>query len=117
MKKVVFLFLFSTPTTTKNKETKFGKDGGSMKIPGTSLSTNHGMAKKYIYDYENYVARYRKAVAAKDMDSFLRLSDASSSLSRQYTKLMSILPGEEIEKLSQYMDIKSKQLNQLSSQM
>jgi len=101
----------------KDSEPKYGKDGGNMNIPGTSLSTNNGMAKKYIYDYEKYVVRYRKAVEAKDMDSFLRLSDASSALSKQYTRLMSILPGEEIEKLSRYMNVKSRQLDLLSSQM
>ncbi len=74
-------------------------------------------AKKYVREYERYVRNYKKAVEAKDMESFLNLNKASSSLSRQYNSLISKLPPEEIQKLSDYMQIKSKQLNKLSEQM
>ncbi len=102
--------------TTKKKKKKTVADG-AMRIPGTSISTNNSYSKKYIRDYEKYVRNYKKAVEAHDMDSFLKLSSASSDLSRQYNRLMNILPGEEIEKLSQYMQLKSKQINELSAKM
>ncbi len=108
-------------TSTKKKKTtskpKVTPDDGEMRIPGTFARTSNTYAKKYIKDYEKYVADYKKAVEAHDMDSFLKLNKASSGLSTQYTRLMSILPGEEIEKLSEYMQIKSKQLNELSAKM
>lgn len=101
---------------TKKKNRTVKKDV-TMRIPGTPNSTNNSYSKKYIRDYEQYVANYKKAVDAHDMDSFLKLSSASSDLSRQYNRLMSILPGEEIEKLSLYMQVKSKQLADLSAKM
>ncbi|GAA4271886.1 hypothetical protein U6A24_22555 [Aquimarina gracilis] len=109
-------------STTKKKKTTSTKkntttDNGEMRIPGTFERTNNSYAKKYIRDYEKYVSNYKKAVEAHDMDSFLKLNSASSDLSRQYTRLMSILPGEEIEKLSKYMEVKSKQINELSAKM
>jgi len=104
-------------SSTKTKKKSKATVDGTMRIPGTSFSTDNSMSKKYIRDYESYVRNYKKAVDAKDMDSFLKLSDASSSLSRQYTRLISVLPGEEIEKLSTYMQVKSKQLDKLSSKL
>ncbi|PKV50779.1 hypothetical protein ATE84_2845 [Aquimarina sp. MAR_2010_214] len=92
-------------------------DDKALHIPGTFDTTNNSYSKKYIKDYERYVVNYKKAVEANDMDSFLKLSDASNDLSKQYNRLMSILPGEEIEKLSEYMQVKSEQLAELSSKM
>ncbi|WP_024769062.1 hypothetical protein [Aquimarina macrocephali] len=92
-------------------------DDKTYHIPGTFDTTDNTYSKKYIKDYERYVANYEKAVEANDMDSFLKLSDASSDLSKQYNRLMNILPGEEIEKLSEYMQVKSEQLAELSSKM
>ncbi len=102
--------------TTKKKKKTVRKDV-TMRIPGTPNSTDNSYSKKYIKDYERYVSNYKKAVNAHDMDSFLKLNSASSDLSRQYSRLMSILPGEEIEKLSLYMQVKSKQLADLSAKM
>ncbi|WP_109300059.1 hypothetical protein [Aquimarina sp. AU474] len=101
--------------TTKKKKPTI--DDKAMRIPGTFDTTENTHSKKFIKDYERYVANYKKAVKAHDMDSFLKLGDASSDLSRQYNRLMSILPGEEISKLSEYMQVKSKQINELSAQM
>ncbi len=106
---------------SKKKKTKKKKKTSSsnktMRIPGTFDTTDNSYSKKYIRDYERYVSNYKKAVESKDMDSFLKLSDASSDLTRQYNRIINILPGEEIEKLSEYMQIKSKQLNELSAKM
>jgi hypothetical protein len=106
--------------TKKKKPAKKGNatdDDKELRIPGTFDATDNSYSKKYIRDYERYVVNYKKAVEANDMDSFLKLSDASSDLSKQYTRLMNILPGEEIEKLSEYMQVKSEQLAELSSKM
>jgi hypothetical protein len=106
---------------TKNKKSTKKEDATdgnkALHIPGTFDTTDNTYSKKYIKDYERYVVNYKKAVEANDMDSFLKLSDASSDLSKQYNRLMNILPGEEIEKLSEYMQIKSEQLTELSSKM
>lgn len=99
------------------KKKKANEDDKTMRIPGTFDSTDNSFSKKYIRDYERYMANYKKAVEASDMDSFLKLSDASSDLSRQYNRLMNILPGDEIGKLSEYMQVKSEELAKLSEQM
>ncbi len=93
------------------------EDNGIMRIPGTFDSTDNSYTKKYIKDYEKYMVDYKKAVEAKDMDSFLKLSDASSSLSKQFNRLMNILPSEEIQKVSEYMQVKSEELAKLSEKM
>ncbi len=100
-------------TTSKKK----GNSNKSMRIPGTSWYTDNADSKKYIKDYERYVYNYKKAVNAHDMDSFIKLGKASSSLSKQYLSLMSKLPGDEIEKLSEYMKVKSNQIDELSKKM
>ncbi|WP_103068655.1 hypothetical protein [Aquimarina sediminis] len=100
--------------TTKKKSTTKDK---TLRIPGTFDSTDNSYVKKYVRDYERYVSNYKKAVESNDMDSFLKLSDASSDLTRQYSRLMNILPGEEITKLSEYMQVKSEQLAKLSDSM
>ncbi len=117
------------PEVKKNKKTtkqkKSDLDGKKdiekanklIPIPGTSGYTKNSAAKKYIKDYEAYVANYKKAVEAHDMDSFLKLNEASSDLTKQYNSLMTKLSGEEIENISKYMQAKSKQLNALSAKM
>lgn len=100
---------------TEKKKSTEGKS--TMRIPGTFDSTDNTDTQKYIKDYEKYVEDYKKAVEAKDMDSFLKLNDASSSLSKQFNRLMNILPSEEIQKVSEYMQVKSEQLAKLSAKM
>ncbi len=99
-------------TTTKKKPVD-----KSMRIPGTAYSTKNVDAKSYIRNYERYVSNYKKAVASQNTEAFFKLSDESNALTRQYNQLMSKLPGEEIEKLSKYMQIKSQQLAELSAKM
>lgn len=100
----------TTKKTTKPKKK-------TVKLPAGMSSITDKAAIKYIQDYERYVANYKKAVEANDMDSFLKLNEASSSLTKQYTALMTKLSGEDIEKISNYMQEKSKQIDALSAQM
>lgn len=101
----------------KKKSKPKPKKTQEIKLPKGMTSITDEAAKKYIRDYERYVVNYKKAVDANDMDSFLKLNDASSSLSRQYNSLMSTLSGEDIEKISKYMQEKTVQLNKLSEKM
>ncbi len=101
-------------TPKKKKTVKVDKP---MRIPGTSYSTKNVDAKSYIKNYERYVSNYRKAVTSQNTEAFFKLSDESNNLTKQYNRLMSKLPGEEIEKLSKYMQIKSQQLAELSAKM
>ncbi len=97
---------------------EYEKTGVFISIPGTGgATTSNTDAKKYIRDYERYISEYKKAVEAKDMDSFLKLNEASSNLTKQYNSLMTKLSGEDIENISKYMQVKTKQLNELSAQM
>ena len=52
------------------------KNSAVLHIPGTFETTENSFSKKYVKDYEEYVTNYKKAVNAKDMDSFLKLSKA-----------------------------------------
>ncbi len=89
-----------------------------IEVPPGAPTFESEVARKYVRDYEAYVTKYKKAVEAKaDMDSFLKLSEASSSLTRQYRKLISTLPAGEIEKMSKYMNEKAKQIDALNRQM
>ena len=107
----------------KKKKTKAQIKAESVKkltleLKSKGLPTfNETPAMIYIKNYEKYVADYRKAVEANDMDSFLKLSDASSALTRQYRTLLNSLEGEEVAKMSRYMQEKSKQIDALSANM
>lgn len=86
-------------------------------VPSNMVEVEDAAARKYINDYENYVSSYKKAVDANDMDSFLKLSDASSNLTKQYQSMVSRLSEKDMELLSSYMLEKTKQLNELSKRM
>ncbi len=102
----------------KNEVTKKKPKEQIIPVPKGAPSFNSVAARKYVRDYEAYVANYRKAVKAHaDMDSFLKLSEASSSLTKQYRTLISTLSGNEIEKMSKYMEAKTKQIDALSKQL
>ncbi|WP_299253900.1 hypothetical protein [uncultured Aquimarina sp.] len=107
------------PVVKKKKKTiKKKPKTNEIKVPAGAPSFNSVAARKYVRDYEAYVAKYKKAVESKaDMDSFLKLSEASSSLTKQYRKLISTLPAGEIEKMSKYIQKKTKQIDALSRQM
>ncbi len=107
------------PVAKKKKKPVAKKKPKDKKIavPPGAPTFNSRAARKYIRDYEAYIANYKKAVKAKDMDSFLELNEASSSLTKQYRSLISTLSGEEIKKMSKYIQAKSKQIEELSKQM
>ncbi|MDY8136368.1 hypothetical protein [Aquimarina sp. 2201CG5-10] len=84
--------------------------------PGTPTFSD-AAAKKYVRDYEAYITKYKKAIKDDDMDALLELGKASSSLNQQYNSLISKLSGEEIEKLSKYVQTKSKQIGELTKDM
>ncbi|MBW1296566.1 hypothetical protein [Aquimarina litoralis] len=100
----------------KPKKKKPKKD--EIKVPAGAPTFDSKEARKYIRDYEAYVSKYKKAVESKaDMDAFLKLSESSSNLTKQYRKLISTLSADEIEKMSKYMQEKTKQIDALSRQM
>jgi len=102
----------------KKKPKKKKPKTEAIKVPAGAPSFSSVAARKYIRDYEAYVVKYKKAVESKaDMDAFLKLSKSSSDLTKQYRKLISTLPADEIEKMSKYMQKKTKQIDALSRQM
>ncbi|MDH7446656.1 hypothetical protein [Aquimarina sp. 2201CG14-23] len=104
------------PVVKKKKKKK--KKPKTDIVPPGAPSFENTAARKYVRDYEAYVANYKKAVEAKaDMDAFLKLSEASSSLTKQYRTLISTLSGDEIEKMSKYIQKKSQQIDALNKQM
>ncbi|MGY3793140.1 hypothetical protein [Aquimarina sp. 433] len=106
------------PVVKKKKKPKKKPKTEEIKLPAGAPSFDSQEAKKYIRDYEAYVAKYKKAVESKaDLDAFLKLSESSTSLTKQYRKLISTLPAEEMEKMSKYMQEKTKQIDALSRQM
>ena len=96
-------------TTTTKKET--------YKVSAGAPTFSDAAARKYIIDYEKYVAAYKKAVEANDMESLVKLNDASKSLNQQYNALIEKLSAEELAKMSNYIQKKTQQLNELSEKM
>lgn len=87
-----------------------------ISVPKGAPSFKSTAARRYVRDYEAYVANYRKAVKSQGMDELLKLDKASASLTKQYRELMTQLSPDELDKLSQYMKKKSKQIDELSRQ-
>ncbi|WP_299439261.1 hypothetical protein [uncultured Aquimarina sp.] len=107
------------PVVKKKKKPKKKKPKTEIiKVPPGAPTFESTAARKYVRDYEAYVAKYKKAVESKaDMEAFIKLSESSNSLTAQYRKLVATLPAGEIEKMSQYMQKKTKQIDALSRQM
>ncbi|MBQ4822520.1 hypothetical protein [Aquimarina sp. MMG016] len=103
--------------TKKKKKKKKTTPKKVIKVPPGAPTFDDTEARRYVRDYEAYVAQYKKAVAANDMDSFLKLSDASSSLNRQYKSLITKLSSEEMDKMVKYMEKKTKQIDELTKKM
>ncbi|MHA7057103.1 hypothetical protein ACWGOQ_0007785 [Aquimarina sp. M1] len=107
-----------TVVKKKKKPRKKKPKSNVVEVPAGAPIFESMAARKYIRDYETYVLKYKKAVESKaDMDAFLKLSESSSDLTKQYRKLISTLPAGEIEKMSKYMQEKTKQIDALSRQM
>ena len=102
-------------TAKKKKATTPKKE--AYKVPAGAPTFSDAAARKYIIDYEKYVAAYKKAVEANDMESFVKLNDASKSLNQQYNALIEKLSAEELAKMSNYIQEKTQQLNELSEKM
>lgn len=101
--------------TTPKKKPAQKKE--TYKVPTGAPTFSDAAARKYIIDYEKYVAAYKKAVEANDMDSFVKLNDASKSLNNQYNALIEKLSAEELAKMSDYIQEKTEQLNKLAEKM
>ena len=108
-------------TSIKNikKQSKFKPKNEKVKIdlPSGAPSFKGDEARRYVRDYERYVSNLKKAVEAKDIESFLKLGDASSNLTKQYNTLIGKLPADEIAKMSKYMKQKTRQLDELTKKM
>lgn len=104
--------------TSKKKKTTTTKKPEKKQITGPGIpSFDSSLARTYVRNYETYIVNYKKAVNANDMDSFLKLSEASSDLTKQYNQLVSKLSSEDMQKLSKYMQAKTVQLNKISESM
>jgi len=88
-------------------------------VPTSMKELQNSTARNYIKDCEQYVANYKKAVESNDMEAFLKLSDESSNLTKQYQSMISDpnLSEQDMKLLSSYMLETTKQLNELSKRM
>ncbi|WP_106791096.1 hypothetical protein [Aquimarina sp. Aq78] len=73
--------------------------------------------QEYVNSYEAYIEEYKKAVESKDMTAFASLGEQGQKLGTQAQEVMGNLSADDVKKLSDYMQKKSAQLQELSKKM
>ncbi|WP_024771357.1 hypothetical protein [Aquimarina macrocephali] len=76
-----------------------------------------GKVQEYVNSYEAYIEEYKKAVESKDMTAFASLGEQGQKLGTQAQEVMGNLSADDVKKLSDYMQKKSAQLQELSKKM
>jgi len=89
------------------------KDSAKNDVPGFSDKN----VQEYVNAYEAYIEEYKKAVESKDMTAFASLGEKGQELGTKAQEVMGNLSGEDATKLSEYMQKKSEQLQELSQKM
>lgn len=101
----------STETTEKRE------DNTSTKSTSEVPSFSDEKVQEYVNAYEAYIEDYKKAVESKDMTAFASLGEKGQNLGTKAQEVMGNLSAEDVKKLSDYMQKKSAQLQELSKKM
>ncbi|GGX16223.1 hypothetical protein [Aquimarina muelleri] len=105
----------NTENTEKTEEKEENSSEGSTKVGVPSFSDKN--VQEYVNAYEAYIEDYKKAVESKDMTAFASLGQKGQELGTKAQEVMGNLSGEDVTKLSEYMQKKSEQLQELSQKM
>lgn len=108
-----------TSTSSENTEKTEKKEDNSSKESATAgvPSFSDKNVQEYVNAYEAYIEEYKKAVESKDMTAFASLGQKGQELGTKAQEVMGNLSGEDVVKLSEYMQKKSEQLQELSQKM
>ena len=73
--------------------------------------------QEYANAYEEYVKEYAAAVESKDMNAFTALSTKGQELGTKAAEVAGNFSADDAQKLTDYMTVKSKQLQELTAKM
>lgn len=105
----------NTETKEETENTEESNSNDSAKVGVPSFSDKN--VQEYVNAYEAYIEEYKKAVESKDMTAFASLGQKGQELGTKAQEVMGNLSGEDVTKLSEYMQKKSEQLQELSQKM
>jgi len=105
----------SSENTEETENTEESSSNDSAKVGVPSFSDKN--VQEYVNAYEAYIEEYKKAVESKDMTAFASLGQKGQELGTKAQEVMGNLSGEDVTKLSEYMQKKSEQLQELSQKM
>ncbi|WP_103072175.1 hypothetical protein [Aquimarina sediminis] len=106
-------------TESTEKAEKAEKEEGDTSKESASGVPSFGDEKvqEYVNAYEAYIEDYKKAAESKDMTAFAELGKKGQELATKSQEVMGNLSGDDVKKLSDYMQAKSAQLQELSQKM
>ncbi len=112
--------------TTSNTEEKIEKTTEASKEAAVKTETSpssgtpnfsNSDVQEYVNMYETYIEDYKKAVESKDMNAFATLGQKGQELATKGQEAMSKLSGADVQKLTDYMTKKAKEMQELSQKM
>lgn len=95
----------------KKEETK--NETSSADVPNFS---DQGV-QDYVNAYEEYMKELKKVVESKDMDGYSKLSAKGAELGQKATEALGKVSGADAEKLTKYMEAKSKEMTELTNKL
>lgn len=102
---------------TKKKTTKKKTKTEIIAVPPGAPAFESVEARKYVRDYERYVANYKRAVEGNDLNAIIKLSDTGNGLIKQYKTVVSKLSKNELVKMNSYVESKSRQIKALAKKI
>ncbi|WP_062059414.1 hypothetical protein [Aquimarina longa] len=104
-------------TSSSSDKTEKAETPRSSKSASNVPSFSDDKVQEYVNAYEAYIEEYKKAVERKDMNAFVALGKKGQELGQKAQEVMGNLSGDDVQKLSTYMQDKSTQLQELSQKL
>ncbi|MFC5045537.1 hypothetical protein ACFSTE_18470 [Aquimarina hainanensis] len=104
-------------TTEKVEETKEEKkEEKKEETAATNVpSFSNEKVQEYVKAYEAYIAEYRKAAESKNVTALGALGEKGQELATKSQELTANLSGDDVQKFTEYMMAKGKELQELSN--
>lgn len=120
IKKLLFVAIITlTVMSCKNDTKKNVENNSETTVKETTNAPNFDSAalQEYVDAYDKYMASYAEAAESKDMSKMGDLATKGQELATMSQNVMKNLKGDDIQKFTDYMTEKSKEMQALVQKM